>query len=271
LHTHDPQGLRPVTDNELQKYNQQHSGNFFERHGTAIAGVVLFVAGAVLTATVPGLGVIAGGVLMGAGGSMLSQGLQNPGEPPDMFQVGINAAFGAIGGGITAGLVAKGGQAVATAATKWWGQAIIGAGTGAASGATEGVYTAARYGITGDDYTEHIANSTLTGAIFGAASSVVPAGMEKGLRWWKGGGGSGGVAGSSVPESPAPGSADILPRGPAPEVPSQVVPRRALPEEAFMPRRSSGEEAFESAVPRRAMPQPEPRRALQEQDFGEKS
>ena len=142
---------------------------------------------------------------MGAGGSMFTQGLQNPGQPPDLVQVGIGAAFGAIGGGITAGLITKGAPAVATAASKWWGQGIIGGFTGAGAGAAEGLYTGAKTGLTGDAYRQHVQDSTLSGLINGAIFGAIGGAIGQGANKFTG--------------------SDVAPAPPTPEPPALPAPR----------------------------------------------
>ena len=166
LHAVDPQGLRPVTDAELQQYtHRHHTGSFWERNGTAVAGVAITAVGVVVTfAPIPGAQII-GGALVGGGVNMTMQGLQNPGQPPDMVQVGINAAFGAVGGGIGSYLAgaAKAGNAFAQSTQGFCGQVGLGFVTGAFGGSVEGAYTGWRDGLTGAAYWENLGNSAFLG------------------------------------------------------------------------------------------------------------
>ena len=199
---------------------------------------------------------------------MATQGFQKPGQPPDMIQVGINAAAGAIGGGITTGLLAFGGRAVNVARSIWF-QAGLGAGLGGTGGAAEGAYLASKEGLIGDAYWESVKTSAFSGAVLGAVSSAAFAGASKGGNWMKARGDSLTTTPSnSIADMPAPASADVKPSPSSPALPTGGSPRRALPEFEG-PRRSSGEVAPAPGIPRRAMLDPQPRRAVSESAFGD--
>ena len=215
----DPLGLRPVTDEELRDYtHRRHTGSFWERNGTAVGGAVIAAAGlGIMFLPIPGAQII-GGAVMSGGINMAQQGFQNPGKPPDMWQVGINAAFGALGGGVAVGLKAIGGRAAAFAANRW-GQTAIGVGTGTAGGAADGAYVAARDGLTGNDFWGSVGTSALWGGITGGVTSFVTFRNSP---------------------SPAGGDTSMVPTGPVQDgvVPLEnglVVPRSALPAEVAVP------------------------------------
>ncbi|RRD02879.1 hypothetical protein EII34_15585, partial [Arachnia propionica] len=262
LHAQDPLGLRPVTDEELAEYtHRHHTGSFWERNGTAVIGAGITIAGAIITFTpIPGAQII-GGVLFSGGMNIATQGFQKPGQPPDMIQVGINAAFGALGGGITTALSKAGGLA-ASAARSVWGQAGLGAGLGVGSGAIEGAYVASKQGLTGDEYWESVMNSALWGGIIGGASNAALTGIGKGIHGARNDGGAGSIPEGPPPTTPARGTSDVVPGTVRPSGPSQALPRRAAIEPVFKPRRSSGIEAPVASIPRRVLPEPQPRRAL---------
>ncbi|RRD03779.1 hypothetical protein EII34_12330, partial [Arachnia propionica] len=197
LQAQDPQGLRPVTDQELAEYtHRNHTAGFWERNGTAVGGATLFVIGAGVAVLFPGAGTIIGGALMGAGTSMISQGLQNPGQPPDLVQVGIGAAFGAIvpGGGLSL-----------------MGKLAFGTGTGAVGGFTEALYTGWRDGLSGSAYWKNAATNTVVGAGTGGVATGAGMIIGKGVS----------AAKSGVQSLFSRGVPDVAP---APAAPSAPVP-----------------------------------------------
>ncbi len=151
LHAVDPLGLRPVTDEELADYtHRHHTGSFWERNGTAVAGIGVTALGVGLM-FVPG-GQLAGTVLMSAGTNLIQQGLQNPGKPPDLIEVGIAGATGLIPGGQAATLV---------------GAFARGAATGAAGSGIQPIYTGLRDEVPANQFAGYMAQNMAQGAVEG--------------------------------------------------------------------------------------------------------
>lgn len=266
LHAQDPLGLKPVTDAELEEYNHRHStGSFWERNRTAVIGAGIALVGAVVSfIPIPGAQII-GGAIFSGGMNIVGQGLKKPGQPPDWKEVGISAAFGAAGGWVSGKFVTPWVQKViGPNASKWkdigmhaLAESGLGAGTGAVSGIAGNIYN--KVDPRSPKFWQEVGASAIQGAAEGLLFGGV--GRAKNLRIEQSSG-LGQRHGMSVHnnDAPAVGTSDITPSS---SKPTEVVPRRAA-FEPTVPRRSTGTEAPITAVPRRAMPIQEARRALHE-------
>ncbi|MDO5067988.1 MAG: hypothetical protein Q4D96_11975, partial [Propionibacteriaceae bacterium] len=267
LHTHDPQGLRPVTDNELQDYNNSNGSRIF--NWKTLTGAALTVGGIIIGVGNP----VLGGVVAGAGFNLASQGIADPSKDVDLMEVGVSAALGGVGGWVSAKFVAPLAQRIIGEGVSRFKDigihALLEGGVGGAMGAANGLITNISSGtsITSADFWKTIGSS----AIKGAAENAFGGAVGRGLKVRDKGGSA--KADNLEPSPslrdglPAIGSADVVPSPATPEVPTGQAPRRALIE----PRRSSGIEAPTPGIPRRAMPDtesgysplcPPPRRAL---------
>jgi RHS repeat-associated protein len=181
----DPNGLKPLTDEELKAYDDS-ARNVFQKVGDWVGdNWEYIVAGAAIVVGVglmfTGVGGPAGIALMAASGAMLSGGISvatqkaTTGEV-NWGKVGVDAAVGALAGGAGAGtgafLAGKMGTSLAARAA-----------TGAASGAAEGgVSSGAGYLLGPGPHTpEGFAATTLTGAATGGAAGGITAYKPKWL------------------------------------------------------------------------------------------
>ena len=257
LHAVDPQGLRPVTDAELQQYIQQnHSSRL---NWKTFVGVAVTIVGIAVTPVCP----IAGGAIAGAGISLASQGVFSPGQPVDWGSVAIGGAFGALGGGVASYIAhaAKGGSAAAQAVQGFWPQVGINAAVGAGGGATDGLYTGLNSGLQGWDLVKHVSFNTL----LGAGTSALATGISETIKnpvqkAWEG------IqdrlkGSSSAGSSPASGTSDVVPSSSVPEIPvapQQPVPHTELTSPDVAPRRAAPEpyptQPPADVLPRRAAP-----------------
>lgn len=132
----DPLGLRPLTDDELNAYNDAHTGwhaawNWVKDNKDYLIGGALVIAGGIAAAT--GFGGPLGMMLIGAGADMIIQrattGSVNYAE---VVVSGLLGAAGGAGGSALAGRLGLKGV---------WAAAASGAGAGALPGGTMGGYS----------------------------------------------------------------------------------------------------------------------------------
>jgi RHS repeat-associated protein len=110
----DPLGLKPLTDEQLQKHND--ADNWMANHWKGVVGVFVTVVGAAITVggtamLTPIIGPLApfvagaiGGAVMSGGMTVATQGLAGEGNSNiNWKEVGINSLIGGIGGGLASG------------------------------------------------------------------------------------------------------------------------------------------------------------------------
>lgn len=120
----DPSGLKPLTDEDLAKYNSEHR-SWWAKNWEYVAGGAMVVAGGVLMAT--GVGGPAGMILIGAGADSIIQKATT--GSVNWGQVAVSGVLGAVGGGAGGALVSKFGLSGFKAA------ATVGATSGGFAGA----------------------------------------------------------------------------------------------------------------------------------------
>lgn len=162
----DPLGLKPLTDEQLQKHND--ADNWFEGDGAWVVGAAMFVGGFCI---LPFCGPLGMAILSGGADTLVQKATLGT---VDYGQVLVSSAFGAVGSGAsTVGVKivkAVGESAVKRAATRFAWQEASSLVLGTGQGVTTNV-------VTGKEWSKDIWANAATSAVGGGFS-----GMTGGIR-----------------------------------------------------------------------------------------